>query len=95
MLGNHRNIITLAPRLQLFYRRSSKGITRCQHHRLTFRQIPMSKLANRCGLPRTINPNDQNHKRSVGGHLERLIVIRKRGNQKRRQCCHDGIDIDR
>ncbi len=55
----------------------------------------MSKLANRCGLTRTINPNDQNYKRSIGGLVERLIIIRKRGNQKRRQCRHDCIDIDR
>ena len=55
----------------------------------------MCKLANRCGLTRAINPNDQNHKRSVGGLVERMIVIRKRGNQKRRQCRHDRINIDR
>ncbi len=57
MLGNHRNIVALAPNLQLLNRSRAEGITGCQHDRLAFALILFGQLAYGGGLANAVDPH--------------------------------------
>ncbi|MNH13634.1 hypothetical protein D3C79_732120 [compost metagenome] len=61
VLGDHRNLVTLAPHLQLLDRGGAEGITGSQHDLLAFQLQLFRQLANGGGLAGAVHANHKNH----------------------------------
>ena len=75
VLGDHRDIITLAPDLQLFHRRRTEGIPRRQHHRLTLLFKLTRQLADGSGFPHPVHADHQNNKWRFAFNVQRLVYF--------------------
>ncbi|MNF86383.1 hypothetical protein D3C84_688160 [compost metagenome] len=74
MLGDHRDLVALAPDLQLLDRRGTEGVTRREHDFLAFELQLLRQFADGGGLAGAIDANHQNHERLVLRHdLQRLL----------------------
>ncbi len=73
MLRNHRNVVALAPHLQLFNRRRAEGITRRQHYRFTLLLELTRQFADSGGFPDTVNANHQNNKWCFAFNIKRFV----------------------
>ena len=73
MLGDHRDIVTLTPDLQLFHRRRAEGIPRRQHHRFTLLLKLTRQLADGGGFPHPVYADHQNNKWRFAFYVQRLI----------------------
>ena len=65
LLRNDRNVIALAPDLQLLDSCCAKRITRREHDRKALVFKTTRQFANGCGLARAIHTNHQNDERSM------------------------------
>ena len=55
MLSNHRDVVALAPDLQLLNRRRTEGIARRQHHRFALLLELTRQLADGGGFTHTVH----------------------------------------
>ena len=73
MLGNHRNVVPLAPHLQLLNRRRTEGIARRQHHRFALLLELTRQLADSRGFTHAVNTHHQNNKWRFAFNIKRFI----------------------
>ena len=73
VLGDHRDIVTLPPDLQLFYRRRTEGIPRRQHHRFALLLKLTRQLADGGGFPHPVHADHQNNKWRFAFNVQRRI----------------------
>ena len=77
MLGNHRNIVTLTPDLQLFDRCGAERIARRQHHGFPLLFKLARQLTDGGGFPHPIHADHQNNKRRFTFNVQRFIDFRQ------------------
>ena len=74
VLSDHRNLVALAPHLQLLNRRRAKGVAGGEHDFLAFQLQLLGQLADGRGLAGAVDADHQNHKRLVRrANLQRLF----------------------
>ena len=61
VLGHHRDVVTLAPHLQLLHRGGAEGVAGGQHHVLAFRLEATGQLADGGGLADPVHAHHQDH----------------------------------
>ncbi|MNS37603.1 hypothetical protein D3C72_698250 [compost metagenome] len=94
MLGDHRDLVALAPDLQLLYRRRTEGVAGGEHDFLAFQLQFLRQLADGGGLAGTVDADDQNHERLVlRGDFQWLLDGFEHGRQLGLQGFVQGIGV--
>ena len=73
VLGNDRNIVALAPHLELFHRCRTEGIARRQHHRFALLLKLARQLADGGGFTHAVDANHQNNKGHFAFNIKRFV----------------------
>ena len=73
MLSNHRDVVALAPDLQLLNRRRTEGIARRQHHRFALLLELTRQLADGGGFTHAVHADHQNNKWRFAFNIKRFV----------------------